>query len=285
MKKIFYLLIFVLVLFAGCDEEDDLGPSIIDTSTPKLSELDTWIRENYTTPYNVEIKYKWDDTELENDKILVPPAGDKVKPFLEAMLKVWVKPYETQGGETFIRKYIPKLLVLVGSRNYNDDGTITQGQAESGKKIEIFELNHFDPTNKALIKRQFHVMHHEFGHILHQTIMFPVEYKSLTPEGYTATWYNFSDSEALEEGFITSYAKSAPEEDFVEMIATMLTNSKEEWDAIIDGVTSDDGRTMLRTKESYIINYFSQAWNIDVLSLQASIQDAVNALADAETGQ
>ena len=34
--------------------------------------------------------------------------------------------------------------------------------------------------------------------------------------------------------------------------------SKEEWDAIIDGVTSDDGRTMLRTKESYIINYFSQ---------------------------
>lgn len=285
MKKIFYLLIFIPFFFTGCNEEDDLGPSIIDTSTPQLSELDTWIRKNYTTLYNVEVKYKWDDTELENDKVLVPPAEDKVQPFLEAMLKVWVGPYEIEGGETFIRKYIPKLLVLVGSRNYNDNGTITQGQAESGMKIEIFELNYFDPTNKALIKRQFHVMHHEFGHILHQTIMFPVEYKSLTPEGYTANWNNFSDSQALEQGFITSYAKAAPEEDFVEMIATMLTNSKEEWDAIIDGVYSDEGRAMLRTKESYIINYFSQAWDIDVLSLQKSIQDAVKDLGKTETEQ
>lgn len=275
MKKIFSLILIPILFLSACKEEDDLGPSIIDTSSPTLNAVDTWIREQYTTPYNIEVKYKWDDSELENDKILVPPLMDKVLPFLTTMRDVWINPYKIEGGDDFIKTYIPKLLVLVGSRNYNNDGTIKQGQAESGKKVTIYELNYFDPENIPLIKRQFHVMHHEFAHILHQTVMYPVEHKKLTPQGYTSTWFNFTDEEANEEGFITNYAKADPNEDFVEMIATMLTNSKEEYDAIIDGITSDEAKAVLRVKESYVVNYFAQIWNIDIYSLQQRINDAM----------
>ncbi len=277
MKKIFSLILIPILCLSACKEEDDLGPSIIDTSTPLLNETDNWIRDNYTTPYNIEVKYKWDDSELENDKILVPPAMESILPFLTTMRDVWIDPYRIEGGEDFIKTYIPKLLVLVGSRNYNNDGTITQGQAESGKKVTIYELNYFDSENIPLIKRQFHVMHHEFAHILHQTVMYPVEYTKLTPEGYTSTWYNFSDAEANEQGFITNYSKADPNEDFVEMIATMLTNSKDEFDAIIDSVTDEEAKAILRVKESYVASYFAQIWNIDIYSLQKRITDAMMA--------
>ena len=280
MKKIIVFIFLVMMVLVGCTEEDNLGPSIIDTAAPELSALDTWIRDNYTTPYNVEVKYKWDDSELENDKILVPPIVDNVQPFLEVMLNAWVNPYLQEGGTEFIKTYIPKLLVLVGSYNFNSDGTITQGQAESGKKVTIYELNYFDKADVARVKRQFHIMHHEFAHILHQTVMYPVEYKSLTPEGYTSTWYNFSIADANEEGFITNYAKLDPNEDFVEMIAVMLTNSREDWDAMIDGITSEEAKTVLRVKESYVVNYFNQVWDIDIYALQQKINDAI--LAGAE---
>lgn len=275
MKKIFLILLIPFIALSSCKEEDDLGPSIIDTSTPTLNSVDIWIRSEYTTPYNIEVKYKWDDTELENDKILVPPVMDNILPFLTTMRDVWIDPYKIEGGENFIKTYIPKLLVLVGSRNYNNDGTITQGQAESGKKVTMYELNYFDRENIPLVKRQFHVMHHEFAHILHQTVMYPVEYTKLTPEGYTSTWYNFTDKEANEEGFITNYSKADPNEDFVEMIATLLTNSKDEFNTIIEGISSEDAKTILRVKESYVVNYFAQVWNIDLYALQKRINDAM----------
>src|SRR5258708_13277535 len=67
-----------------------------------------------------------------------------------------------------------------------------------------------------------HTMHHEFGHILHQNVLYPVSFKTIST-GYTGNWYNISDAQARQMGFITSYAQAAPDEDFVEMISSMLT--------------------------------------------------------------
>jgi hypothetical protein len=41
-----------------------------------------------------------------------------------------------------------------------------------------------------------------------------------------------------EEGFITDYARSNINEDFAEMSATMLVNSKAEYAAILAGITN-----------------------------------------------
>ena len=57
MKK--WLLIWSLAaLFAACSEED-FEPSIFSTTTEEgMTELDQWIYENYTKPYNIEILYR-----------------------------------------------------------------------------------------------------------------------------------------------------------------------------------------------------------------------------------
>ncbi|RKD98761.1 zinc-binding metallopeptidase [Marinifilum flexuosum] len=302
MKKYICFLMLGVLFFSSCSSDEDLGESLIDTSTPELNEVDEWIRENYTYPYNVEVKYKWDNSELDNTKILTPTTLDRVIPFLEKMKEIWVDPYARNGGEDFMKAYIPKQMVLVGSHNYEDNGGIVLGQAEGGRKITIFDLNYIDFDLSGLnswekrramepILRVFKTMHHEFGHILHQTIAYPVEYKKLTT-GYTSNWMNFSNSEARGMGFITAYSLLNPDEDFVEMLSEFLTRSNEDWNELIDKIkvydenyyTDEDAsklaRIKIREKEKMIADYMLQIWKIDIYKLQADIAEVLDGLSN-----
>lgn len=304
MKNYICLLMLGVLLMASCSKDEDLGESLIDTSTPELNDVDKWIRENYTYPYNVEVKYKWDNSELDNSKILTPTHLEKVVPFLEKMKQIWVDPYANHGGEDFMRMFIPKQIVLVGSHNYNDNGSIVLGQAEGGRKITIFDLNYinFDlsgmnewEVRSAMtpILRVFKTMHHEFGHILHQTVAYPVEYKKITT-GYTSNWMNFYDSDARKMGFITAYSMLNPNEDFVEMLSEFLTHSNEQWNEIIDKIKVYDSsynldeaatelaKSQIRQKEEMIADYMLQVWKINIYDLQSEIAGVLAELVPAE---
>ena len=288
MKKYICFLMLGVILFGSCSRDEDLGESLIDTSTPELNETDQWVRDNFTIPYNIEVKYRFDDAEVDNGKVLTPPDLDMVKPFLEAMKTVWIDPYALYGGEDFVKMMVPKLLVLVGSHNYNKNGSIILGQAENGRKVTIFDINYFDPADKTIMNRIFSTMQHEFGHILHQHVMYPLEYEKITP-GYTTAWMNYHDSDALKMGFITAYSMNNPNDDFVEMIAKMLTKSREEWDKYVESAyvsswdpdyelllkQKEEGIAKIRQKEEMVVNYFLQVWNIDLYDLQAHVNDVM----------
>ena len=70
----------------------------------------------------------------------------------------------------------------MGSPKYNPNtGTITLGEAEGGRKIVLYRLNWFDLKDRDLIQQIMKTVHHEFGHTLHQTILYPEEFKNITP--------------------------------------------------------------------------------------------------------
>ena len=274
MKNIrnLFVLLFSLLLFS-CDKTEDLGESNIFINEER-NEIDQWIYDNITKEFNVEVKYKWDATELELDKTLTAPEMSKVIPFLEVLKEVWIDTYKEEGGADFIKRMIPKQIVLVGSKNFNSDGTITQGTAEGGRKVVLYQINEFEKSDKRFLKRLFHVMHHEFGHILHQEVLYPEEFKLLTPGGYTAAWENVSLEDALNEGFISPYSKNIIDDDWVEIIAHMLTNSKADYDAIV-AKASEAGQVILKQKETYVAAYFQDVWNIDIYKLQKRISDII----------
>jgi len=282
-----------VLLFGSCSRDEDLGESLIDTSTPELNETDQWIRDNFTTPYNIEVKYRFDDAEVDNGKVLTPAKLEKVRPFLEAMKTVWIDPYALYGGEDFVKMMVPKLLVLVGSHNYNTNGSIILGQAENGRKVTIFDINYFDPADSKIMTRIFSTMQHEFGHILHQHVMYPMEYEKITP-GYTTAWMNYYDSDALKMGFISAYSMNNPNDDFAEMIAKMLTKSHEEWDTYVESAyvsswgddyeirlkQKEEGIAKIRQKEEMLVNYFLQVWKINLYELQTHVHDVTVDLAN-----
>ncbi|WP_205513737.1 zinc-binding metallopeptidase [Longitalea arenae] len=297
MKKL--IIFFLILLVLGCKKSEDLGtvddiPGLGGDTWVK-GPIDHWIYDYLTKPFNISVKYKWDQFELELNKNLIPPREEKIIPVMEAVKKVWIDTYIAEAGEVFVKTYCPKFFVLCGSASWNTDGTITLGTAEGGRKIVLYVLNDFRtkgmpgyvPSDSANVKQMFHTIEHEFGHILHQNVLYADDFKRITPGFYTANWNNVSDNAARRDGFVTAYAMSAPDEDFVEMISMMLIEGRAGFDKIVhsipagtsqNGITQADARAKLRKKEAMVVAYFKDVWGIDFYSLQKRVRGAVDSL-------
>ncbi len=103
--------------------------------------------------------------------------------------------------------------------------------------------------------------------------MYPDEFKRISVGMYTSNWNNVSDADALADGFVIAYAMSAPDEDFVEMIAMMLVEGKQGFDDLVNsitqpgpnGTTPEQARARLRQKEAIVVKYFAEAWKDHIL--------------------
>lgn len=287
--KISLAVILILSLATSCrkDENGSLStpPYGLGGDTWTKNNIDKWIYDSLTTPFNIAAKYRWDAWELELDKTLVPPDTSKVIPALQGLKIVGFAPYIQQTGSTdLLRRYAPKNFVLVGSPQYNYNGTITLGQAEGGTKITLYLINFFSRLKKdsANFKQMIHTIHHELGHILHQNVLFSPAYRSITG-GYTATWFNVSDAAARAQGFITAYAMAAPEEDFVEMISTMLVGGPngptgyDNYEKLLTqaGAATSTPYLNIKAKEAIVVDYFAKTWKIDFYGLQAKCRAAL----------
>lgn len=294
----FHILLLLLCgTLAACNREDALG-NVDDINlggdTWVKGPIDEWIADSLTTPLNVSVKYKWDQGELDFNRTLVPPKEEKIIPVLSAIRKVWLQNYIAEAGEVFMKKYCPKFFVLVGSASYNTDGTITLGTAEGGRRILLYVLNDFRikgmdgyvPSDSFNVKMMFHTIEHEFAHILHQNVMYPLDYKRISAGNYTSNWNNVTDSDARSDGFITAYSMSNPDEDFVEMVSMMLVEGRQGFNDIVNsitepgpnGTTPEQAKSILRQKEAMVVAYFNDTWGINFYSLQTRTRASINEL-------
>ncbi len=293
MKQLLIIISFSFTVFS-CQREDPLHVDDIPGlggDTWVKTPLDQWLYDSITIPYNISIKYKWDQFELEINKTLVPPMEEKIIPAMRSLKKVWIEPYITEAGRVFFNKYSPKFFILAGSANWNIDGSVTLGTADDGRKVMLYELNEFrnksmsgyTSADTGVLKQMFWVMEHEFTHILDQNVRRPVEFDAISAGFYTSDWINTSTMEARRDGVISAYALSRNYEDFAEMVSIMLTEGKSGFDAIVNsitetsirGTTPEVAKARLRQKEQLVVNYFKDAWNIDFYSLQTRKRQAI----------
>lgn len=275
----------LVLLFASCRKDETLNviaPVGLGGDVTSATTIDKWISDSLVRPYNIAVNYRWDPSNASIFKTLTPADENRIIPLLSAIKKVWINPYSQEtGSELFMKKYAPKQFVLIGSVEY-DFYSVTLGQAEGGNNIVFFDVNqNFDKNPVTSISRVIHTAHHEFGHILHQNVLYPQDFKGVSSKlgltGYTPTWFNISDQEANNNGYATSYSMSGPDDDFVEVIATMLTEGKGKWEEM-KASTNDVARRALQQKEDFVVTYYRQVWNIDFYSLQARVQAALRAL-------
>lgn len=290
-QKILLFVSLVLAFFVSCNKDEKLNivtPVGLGGDSFERTALDQWLFDSLTVPYNIAVKYRWDPWELNLDKVLTPPDESKIIPAMSAIKRVWIDPFNAEtGSDLFMKKYSPKQFKLVGSVEYNFNGTVLLGQAEGGNNIAFFDINqNFDKNSVSSIMRMIQTSHHEFAHILHQNVIYPSDFKGLSSRGgfmgYTATWFNVSDEEARANGYITPYSMASSDEDFVEMIANMLMLGKSRYDELVNSV-DNDVQAVFRSKEQYVVNYFKEVWSIDFYSLQKRVNDALNALVPPPT--
>lgn len=276
-KNIYAILLAFVASFAlmSCSDDDPSSESIFPTTSPKRDAFDKWLLENYTFPYNVEMKYKMEDIESDMKYHLVPADSAKTAKLSIIMKYLWFDAYNEVVGPDFIKENMPRTIHFIGSPAYNSEGTMVLGTAEGGLKITLYMVNSLDDKTlknyDTMNKYYFHTLHHEFTHILNQKIPYDQSYKLITESGYVSgDWYLIPDKTAHQAGFITPYAMVEPLEDFAEMLSGYVTMSQSEWNAILaDAGTT--GAASISAKLDIVRNYMQESLNVDIDQLRAAV--------------
>lgn len=271
------------LLLGGCREEEKIAD---DLYIPGLggeeyaeNELDKWLYQNYTLPYNIDVVYRWDAAQTYSslsEVQLVPVEFDAVQPMMAALRDVWFEPYiqATGNSQDFLKEVAPKKIALVGSLEYQN-GSYKLGQAEGGCKILLLNVNNFDASDENELKESLHTIVHEFTHILHQTKLFDKKYQEISTGRYNSNWTLLKDPEARRLGFITSYAMLNKDEDFAEMVSGILVFG---YDWFKDTVLAEaekstenpNAKADLEAKLAIVESYFKETWNIEFFDNETS---------------
>lgn len=276
VEKIFVLFLALTVITAcrKSDENLDVDLSKYNPDITTNSELDTWISNTFTNPYNIEVVYRFNRDLGNTQRDIAPVALDQVTPIMEAVRDVYLQPYEKIAGKTFIRTYTPKQFVLFGSVSYNTNGSVTLGTADGGRRVVLYDVNNFDAEDGDNVKRDMRTIHHEFTHILNQTVRITEDFEQVTKSDYVVDWTNaaYTAAEAKALGFISRYSRSSYTEDFAEMTSHLLAEGQVWFDNYVATTPTPAAALKLRKKEEIVIRYFKEYFDIDFKALQAEVQ-------------
>lgn len=269
-----------MCMASSCAEESVDVP--LKSVIPSTDPLDIYIQTNFTDKYGIAVRYAYVDRYVEPNKRVAPVDKTLVRPMLDFLTSFWIQPFEgVTNGSAFFKRYVPAEMVFIGSSIYNADGTVTLGTADAGARITLTEVNLINTSNKAWVFRQLGTIYHEFAHIVHQNFNLPPNWQQISPSGYTSagSWYNLSNEEALQRGFVSPYATSSFNEDFAETVAFMLydpdfytTNINDETCTTLDCQLRNNGRALLRKKYSAVLAHYKQYTGVDLLAVRALIQ-------------
>lgn len=286
-KNILFYLFFGLVFSLGaisCSEDDLSDTSVIKDSQKEENAFDRWILENYVKPYNIDFRYRYEDIESNLNYYLVPAEYDLSIKMAKLMKYLCIEVYdEVTGSKNFIKSYYPKMIQLIGSAAYQNNGDMILGTAEGGLKITMYYVNQLQMDPAYLNYYYFKTMHHEFGHILNQTKPYSTDFDKISGPDYVSdTWsskypkktedyaqgYNVA---SLQDGFISPYASKEASEDFVELVSIYVTNTTGKWNEMMT-IAGTSGSAIIKQKFEIVYNYMMNSWNIDLNELRDVIQ-------------
>ncbi len=291
--KLFSITILGVSLMASCTNEDELKTTSvvksIEVDRGVKTELDIWADKNFTTPYNTKLIFKYDDTKVSASEYVTPVYYKKAVQMANILKYLFFEPFEKNTSLEFMKRFAPREIVLLGSAAYKPNGTRVLGQAESGVKFSLFEINELNIKNREdLFAKYFRTIFHEFAHILHQTEMFSEEFSKISASDYVGdswsietTWIGKEVEQ--EYGFVTRYSANKKEDDFAELFAHYLTLRPEAFQALVNKGYGERGNPKfggikLEKKVEILKEYMLNTWDVDMDKLRDEILEKASKL-------
>jgi substrate import-associated zinc metallohydrolase lipoprotein len=272
MKKLVFLFTIIFVALLSSCSKEKLGDSIFDDSERIRNEFDQWLLTNYAYPYNIDLKYRMEDIESDRTYTLAPAETDKAIKLAKLVKHLWIESYDEVAGITFTRTYIPKVIHFVGSPAFEANGSFVLGTAQGGLKVTLYTVNSLIINAAYLNTYYFHVMHHEFAHILHQTKKYDADFQKISDGEYVGgSWVNISNATAYQAGFVSPYSMNAVDEDFVELYSRFITMTPQAWNSILTQAGTQ-GASIINQKFGIITKYLKDVWDIDIYEMRDVVQ-------------
>lgn len=277
MKKniLKYMLLALAAAVSVSCTSDSLDPdSVIVVENEEKNDFDKWLDENYVAPYNIRFKYRYNINESDLNYYTVPADYDCAVIMAHLVKYICIDSYDETAGPAFTRKYFPKLFFLIGEWEYLNNGTFILGTAEGGKKIMLSGVNYIPEhlqSSSELNHYYLKTIHHEFTHILNQTVNYPKDFAAITADKYVADSWSSEpyNSGYLTRGFISDYAQQSDVEDFAEMLSLYITNDENWWNSQLS--EAKDGAASIIAKMDIVRNYMEESFGIDPDVLRATI--------------
>ena len=293
-KNILYAILLAtgaMTLGACSSDDPDEGKSVIVTPNEEQTEFDKWLEVNFATPYNIDFKYRYKETESDYDYYTVPAKYNDAIKMAHLVKYLCVETYDEVAGTDFTRRYFPKMFFLIGEWEYRNNGTYILGTAEGGRKILLAGLNYLSDNiakgPEYMNYFYFKTIHHEFTHIMNQTKEIPADFQLVTGDKYVGDMWSEEpyNKEYLANGFITAYSQNSYQEDFAEMLSTYITNDASQWEEWLEeadkaaaekakktGETTAAPSELLSSKLDIVRRYMKENFNIDIDVLRETVQ-------------
>ncbi|MBQ8065488.1 MAG: hypothetical protein IJ144_04855 [Prevotella sp.] len=239
------MLALAMVLQLASCKDDEFTATIFDTNDYPLDRtqytfpLDSFVKANFLEPYNMKFIYRMEYTGSDKDKNLTPASYDNSCKLAVLTKYLWHDVYKQAAAdkEVFLKKYSPRIIHVIGSKNLNtSSGTETLGVTEGGTKVTLYRVNLLDPGDIDNMNEYFfETMHHEFGHILDNNKLHPTTFNLLSNGLYnSSSWNETPDSVAASQGFVTPYASMSYTEDWVETFGRYITRDSVAWKRMLE---------------------------------------------------
>lgn len=286
MKHLFYniMIAVALVCAASACSSDDLSEnSIFNTAEPVRNEFDQWLLTNFTYPYNVEVTYKLNDIETDVSYTVVPADSAKAAKLAKLVKYMWYDAYDEVVGQEFLKKYSPRLIMMVGSGMYQSQGTVILGYASGSIKIALCNVNELtdDYLTDIDILNEWYLstLHHEFTHILNQKVSYDKAFDQISEGDYVSgNWYQETNATAYSLGFVRNYAMQEPDEDFAETCADYIVYSDAKWNTIKEG--AGENYAKIEEKVEFIRAYLQSSFGLDIDRLREVVQRRASEIKD-----
>ena len=202
MKSIRYIIILaaLALLPLSCRKGSPIPEeSIITVPAQHETDFDKWLMSNFVNPYNIQFKYRYENNETDLNYYSVPTDYQSCIKMAHLVKYICLDSYDEVAGALFTRKYFPKEFFLMGEWEFKNNGVFTLGTAEGGKKIILMGINYlpkYMTTTANLNHYYLKTIHHEFTHILNQTVDYPILFEQVsgsTQDGYVNDGWSSSD--------------------------------------------------------------------------------------------
>ncbi|MDR1755356.1 MAG: putative zinc-binding metallopeptidase [Culturomica sp.] len=260
-------------IWTGCGDDRFEASIYGGGETEERNEVRQWLYDNYVVRYNIEVIYAWKSMEVPMQFNIIPPKQDTVISFMKMAHTAWIVPYLEICGEEQMKPLFQKQIQLIGSKGYNSTTQQATLGTAAGRKLLLFDVDSYNAGSRESVKNFVRIMHHEFGHMLNYYRAYPLSFKQITPTLYTPDWGNYVE-EARELGFVTPYAMAEPDEDFVETLAQYITDTPEEWAAVL--AEAGDASAIILRKTDMVRTYMEENWRVDIDVMRSHVTERIN---------